>query len=204
LIAYLIGSIPFGFIIAKVVKGIDIRNYGSKNIGATNVGRILGTHYFFVVSLLDFLKGFIPVYHFASQIGHAGCKEIIIILTVLTGMCTLLGHIFPIYLGFKGGKGVATGVGVIFAINYIAGLIGLVAWLTTLIIFRYVSLASIISICTVSVFLTIYDKDAFTDHLLITLFMILLAFIIILRHISNISRILDGTENRIIWQKKLQ
>lgn len=205
IISYFIGAIPFGYIIAKLVKGIDIREYGSKNIGATNVARILGVQYFFIILLLDMLKGFAPVFFIAPN----ACENYLMaqdlyktLLQVFCGTFALVGHIFPIYLKFRGGKGVATGIGIILALNYIVGTIVLGIWLLTLLISGYVSLSSIIASLTLPIVHITIDKSAFGDRISVTIFLFIVSIFVIIRHLSNIKRLIKGVENKLVWQKK--
>ena len=203
MLSYFIGAIPFGYVVAKLVKGIDIRQHGSNNIGATNVARVLGTPYFFVVFILDALKGFAPVF-FITPIAYADVKCAICVSTLYVSCATfaLVGHIFPVYLKFKGGKGVATAAGIIFALNYMAGLIALGVWLVIFVIFGYVSLASIVAAIALPIAQILSDVSALGNRLPVTIFCILAGVIVIIRHRTNIKRLLQGTESRILWQKK--
>ncbi len=185
--SYLIGSIPFGYIISKF-KGIDIRQYGSGNIGATNVWRTLGPLYGITVLALDALKGVTGVY-LGRGIGVEG-------LELVAGIATVLGHAYPVFLGFKGGKIIATGLGVLLALTPYVALIALAVFITVILISRYVSLGSIIAALSVpiSMFLLKYNL-----HYII--FGLAICCIAIYRHIPNIKRIVSGTENKINWPK---
>ncbi|MCA9001327.1 MAG: glycerol-3-phosphate 1-O-acyltransferase PlsY, partial [Planctomycetes bacterium] len=138
--AYLLGAIPFGLVMAKAIKGIDIRQIGSGNIGATNAMRALGKPLGLVAFLLDWGKGYLAVFLFA---GLTGLEDMLLAKT-LCGALAVIGHCFPIYLGFKGGKGVATASGSIIAIDPWVFLAGGVIWLAALFTSRYVSVASIL------------------------------------------------------------
>lgn len=185
--SYLIGSIPFGFITARI-KGIDIRKHGSGNIGATNVWRTMGPSYGLAVLVLDAAKGAAAVY-IGRQAGIDGFE-------LLTGIAALLGHAFPVYLGFKGGKIIATGAGVLLALAPPVLLTALGIFLIVVLISRYVSLGSICAALSVplSMFLLHYSAKYFFFGLIVCLFAIL-------KHIPNIKRLFTGTESRISFKK---
>ena len=182
IIAYFIGSIPFGFLLTKFIKGIDIRQVGSGNPGATNVARVLGKPYGILVFFLDMLKGFLPVYFFDQLFSGYGHN----LALILCGVGVICGHTFPIFLGFKGGKAAATGCGVFL-------------WLAPVPIFisRYISLGSMISSVALVASLILFGKEPFRHGLPLTLFSIFISMLLIIRHKSNIKRILNGTENKI-------
>lgn len=188
ILSYLIGSIPFALIIGKTFFDIDIRNHGSGNIGTTNTFRILGKKAGIIVLILDFLKGMIPVY-----IAMLVNTELPLILV---GLCAALGHVYSIFLKFKGGKAVATGAGVILAVQPVIFLILLTAFLITLYIFKYVSLGSIVGVTT------LFILSLFTDDLTFKIVSLLLLIIIIYKHLSNIKRIMNKTEPKVKLFKK--
>jgi len=195
LLAYLVGAIPFGLLIARRVAGIDLRTFGSGNIGTSNAVRAMGRRWGFVVFSLDFLKGFLPVLACHGLVGdHA---ETVPLLQVLTGTAAVIGHCFPIYLGFRGGKGVATGCGAIIAIDYRVFLCGGVVWVVTRLITRYAGLASILMGITfpVAVLTLDYVQDKRRPELLVG--SLLLTLLILVRHRSNMRRMLQGTEPHI-------
>ena len=142
--AYLVGSIPFGYLIAYAVRGIDIRTVGSGNLGATNVGRTLGFRYFLLTLLLDLLKGYLPTIGFPWLLRWltGSCP---VDLPVLLASAAILGHTFPIYLGFKGGKGVATSLGGVLALDPVSCGIAAFAFGIFLLLCRYVSLSSLLA-----------------------------------------------------------
>ena len=183
--AYFLGAIPFGLIISHS-QGVDIRAQGSGNIGATNVSRIMGKNWGFFTFFLDALKGFIPTYFFGEW---SGSHESV---GVYCGLMAIIGHSFPIYLRFKGGKGVATSAGMLLGIAPYAVGIGLISWIVFMVLFRYVSLASIFATLIVTVTVWISDVQSLTSKFLITL----LSLLIIWLHRANIDRLLKGTENR--------
>ena len=188
IICYLIGSIPFAYILTKFSGFGDIRNIGSGNVGATNVLRTGNKKLAFIVLLFDVLKGFIPLIVLKNYLSTYSPEIIVCSITSLT----ILGHLFPIWLKFKGGKGVATYIGYIFAIDYVFGLIFIFSWLLIALITKYSSLASIISliILPLSMYLMQFNKD-------INLLLSLINIIIIIKHYSNILRLFNKTENKI-------
>ncbi len=198
--AYLLGSIPFGLIIAKA-HNKDLRSIGSGNIGATNVARALGRKWAYLCFLLDVLKGFIPM--LASV--FTGWKPVILLAV---GIAAILGHIFPVYVKFKGGKGVATSLGVALGLwpyYTICALIAFGIWLVFVLIWRYVSLASIVASISfpVTLFLAILSKPGWN---FITLWPLLIAataipLMVIIRHRENIKRLLAGTESKVLEQR---
>lgn len=205
LIAYLIGSIPFGFVVAKLVKGIDIREHGSKNIGATNVGRVCGWGWFLVVILLDGLKGFVPVIGALSLLSMRGSPEEIARATAqasalpmaLAAAGALAGHMWPLYLRLKGGKGVATGLGVFLALNPLAVAVATGVWVVIVGISRYVSLGSILAASVLLPAHIFLDAMALKERLPVTVFTALAAALVIFRHKENIKRLRAGTERKI-------
>jgi glycerol-3-phosphate acyltransferase PlsY len=185
LVSYILGSIPFGYIIAKI-KGVDITKLGSGNIGATNVGRNLGKPYFFIVLFLDAIKGFIPTILFKLLFGLE--------YGILAGLFSVIGHSYSIFMKFKGGKGVATGLGVSIALIPIETIIGFGVWFLVLMIFKIMSLASIISAISVFIVVLFLEKS-----LLIKIVCGIIAVLIVLRHKSNIERIIKGTEPKFYF-----
>ena len=191
-ISYFLGSIPFGLIVSKL-RGIDIRLHGSKNIGATNVLRVLGKKWGIITFFLDALKGFIPSFFFplfliSSQFDDIG---------VLFGVFSILGHTFSIFLNFKGGKGVATSAGMLAGIVPLAVLIGIISWTVCLSVFKYVSVSSIVASFVV-LLVVLLDKSC---SLILQILMISITILIILLHKENIKRLLNGTENKIMKEK---
>lgn len=196
-ISYLIGSIPFGYII-PIAKGIDIRKQGSGNIGATNVGRILGRKYGIIIFILDLLKGFIVV--FIIPVLICGIKFPTTsdnLLVILCGVCAILGHVFPVYLRFKGGKAVATSLGVFIWLSPIPIAIAFGVWILTVILSRYVSLGSMIGAIVLTGGIIAFEKEPFGNGIYITILSIIVAILIILRHITNIQKIINGTETKV-------
>jgi len=188
LAGYLIGAIPFGYLIARG-RGVDIFAHGSGNIGATNVGRVLGRRFGLLVFGLDFAKGAAAV-GLALVLGQGGWAE------VGAGLAALLGHMFPVYLGFRGGKGVATGAGVVAVLLPLPTLAALAAWVVTAVAFRYVSLASIVAALVLCVaYLALTWPPELSEPR--TLFCLLAATLVVVRHRSNLMRLLQGRENQL-------
>jgi len=195
LIAYLIGSIPFGLLIAKS-KGINIRTQGSGNIGATNVLRVIGKKWGVFTFFLDSLKGFIPAFFFSNLAGINTHWDL------LFGSAAILGHTFPLYLKFKGGKGVATSAGMLLGVAPAAMGIGLFVWALCMGIFRYVSLASVCAAITIAI--TVWIKKEYQENLVSQLAITLLALLVIWLHRSNIQRLINGTETKLKKKKELR
>ena len=183
--AYLFGAIPFGLLVAKS-RGVDIRTQGSGNIGATNVFRVLGKGWGIFTFVLDALKGFLPSFLFPRLAG------LDVEWGVLFGIVAILGHSFPVYLKFKGGKGVATSAGMLLGVAPMAVLVGFVCWMLCMVISRIVSLSSIVAAIAVAVAVWVLDPTAWVVNVALTI----LAVLVIWLHRANIGRLLNGTENR--------
>ena len=198
IISYLIGGIPFGYLIA-VAKGVDIRTQGSGNIGATNVGRVLGKKYGLIIFILDMLKGFLVVFFVPAAVSSAVNIPATTgnLLLVLCGFCAVLGHAFPVFLKFKGGKAVATSFGVFLWLVPISIAIAFGVWLLTVIVTRYVSLGSMIGSIAVVVAIVVVTNSPFGDNVYLTAMSVAVAILIIARHTSNIKRIVAGTEKKV-------
>ena len=200
-LSYLMGSFPTGYLIGKL-NGIDIRKHGSHNIGATNVRRVLGRDWSIICFACDFLKGFIPVIYFGKELGGA------MMLgagygTLVAAFASLCGHIFPVWLNFRGGKGVATGLGIVTGIAPIPVLVGGIVWLVVFNISRIVSLASMISVTSIAVcafLMKLFRYHGLSWHGVILLAVI--AALVIIRHKDNIMRIRNGTESKFAKKKK--
>lgn len=195
ILSYLLGSIPNALIISKAFKGIDIRDYGSKNMGATNVNRVMGFKYGLLVFFLDAIKAGLIISLFTFKIlDYQASYMMIEIHPLVYGLVAIIGHVFPIFAGFKGGKGVSCFAGIICFYAPLIALISFFFFLTVLIVFRYLSLSSILT--TLLVFILSWFKhtpDGKLDFIFILLVGIILIFIVI-RHSSNIKRIINHTE----------
>ena len=193
--AYLYGSVPFGFLAGKLLKGVDIRQAGSGNIGATNAARVLGFKFFPFVFLLDVSKGFLPVMAARLLVPQGAYDPRL--LTVGAGLAAMLGHVFPVYLRFKGGKAVATSTGVFLALAPWAVLIAACAWALVFALWRYVSLASMAAAVALPVSVWLLRPDPLgAARYLVALSTLCGLFVIFLHH-GNIRRLLAGTEPRI-------
>jgi acyl-phosphate glycerol 3-phosphate acyltransferase len=199
LISYLIGAIPFGYLVARW-RGVDIIKSGSGNIGATNVGRVLGRRFGILVFLLDSAKGAVPT-AIALGLGRIASDSdpwLLTALPVLAGLSAFVGHVFPVYLKFRGGKGVATGAGAVAVLLPIPMLLGLLAWVLIVGLTRYVSLASLtacVILCFSHVALT--PAPFGSDNWILTCFAFLAVGLVFARHHANILRLLQGNENRL-------
>ena len=187
-IVYFFGSIPFAYILPKIFGLGDIRKLGSGNVGATNVWRAGNKLLAIIVLAFDIIKGFAPLFILKNYY-HNELSEIIILFI---GSAAILGHIFPIWLKFKGGKGVATYIGFLFAINYIFGIIFIITWLLIAFLKKYSSLASITSLVLLPLFVMLFSYEKQIIYLLI-----LINLIIISKHYSNIYRLIHKSETKI-------
>ena len=188
IVAYLIGSIPTGYLIVKAKTGQDIRTIGSGSTGATNVKRVLGKKWFFTVMILDAIKGMVPVLlakylTFGDSLG---------LVAVVSAVMVIIGHSKPLFLGFKGGKSVASGIGTIYALNFYVGLILTVVWSIITYFTKYVSVGSIIAlICAPFLMYFLKNPIGYTVYATIA------AIYIVYLHRENIKRLLKGTENKV-------
>ncbi|HET6455733.1 MAG TPA: glycerol-3-phosphate 1-O-acyltransferase PlsY [Armatimonadota bacterium] len=185
--SYLLGSIPFGVIIVKAWKGVDIRQYGSRNIGATNAMRVVGSWQAFAVVLaVDALKGLIPVY-VGRQVSPSNDW-----LAVACGLAAIVGHSTSVFLRFRGGKAVATSLGVIIGLTPPVAAIGFGLWLILVALTKYVSVGSIVTTLTILPLMFAFDYP-----LPVKIFGAVASIFVLLKHKSNISRLIQGKEPRI-------
>jgi len=205
LLSYLLGAVPFGLIAGLALKGVDIRQHGSRNIGATNALRVLGRPIGIVVHVLDIAKGFVPAFllaPFAVQPAALGRVGVEPALSVAYGSAAVLGHVFPVYLRFRGGKGMATSLGAFLGVAWLPTLIGGLAWVLVRAATRYVSVASMVSVTLIPVAMALVPDPlsggAMTWRRVEYLaFGALVAVLVIARHKSNIVRLIRGTEHKI-------
>lgn len=194
-LAYLLGSIPTGWILMRTFRHQDIRTQGSGNIGATNVVRTGGKGLGAAVFLLDAAKGFVAVmaaFLIASRLHQS--QAMAQNLAATAALCAILGHVYTVWLRFKGGKGVATGFGVFLAISSVSALVGLVVFILVFALSRYVSLGSILGALAFAVTVVLRGHATFTPFLFAV--SILIPALIIAKHHANIRRLLSGTEYR--------
>lgn len=196
--SYLLGAIPFAFLIARA-KGVDIRKVGSGNIGATNVFRGVSKMLGILTFFLDAFKGFVPAFFFplaVMKIYPDFPSNQLVPLQITCAFLAVCGHNWPVYLKFKGGKGVATSAGALLGIAPMAMLIGFAGWIVVFSITRYVSVGSIAAaVITPAVGWIQYHKNS--GSMLIPVFLSIIAILVIVRHKSNIIRLMNGTENKI-------
>jgi acyl phosphate:glycerol-3-phosphate acyltransferase len=184
--SYLLGAVPTSFIVAKLVRGIDLREQGSRNLGATNVYRVLGWRYAIPVGIFDVAKGAIPVWFFGPQIPQWS------LFPLLCGIVAVVGHVFSVFVGFKGGKGVATASGVVLGLAPWAFLVVMIVWAVLVRFTGYVSLGSVVSAA-------VFPLAAYLLHDSrgpVLFIEIALALFIIWKHRTNLQRLAAGTENR--------
>lgn len=204
-VAYMLGSVPFGLVVGRL-KGVDLLSHGSKNIGATNAGRLLGRKYFFIVFLLDMLKGLLPMLAAGLLLSdqlekHGKLNFHQNIMWLAVGFAAIIGHMFSAFLKFRGGKGIATSAGVImglFPYFTLPGIGMFLVWYVTFKLFRYVSLASMVAAITFPLFyagIGIWQGWPLTgDQLPLGIFTVIVTGLIIYKHRSNIRRLIQGKE----------
>jgi glycerol-3-phosphate acyltransferase PlsY len=204
-IGYLAGSIPFGLLLG-LARGVDIRLHGSGNVGATNAGRVLGRTWGIVCFILDLLKGMLPVLLGGVALKYVGEHDLAPIhgwKWLAIGAAAVIGHMFPVWLKFKGGKGVATGLGVVlgyFPVLTLPGLLAAVTWVVVVKATRYVSVASMSAAVSLPLFMlawmfaTGHGRSAWLPFVVVT---VILAGLVVLRHRTNLKRLKAGTEPKI-------
>jgi glycerol-3-phosphate acyltransferase PlsY len=202
LLAYLIGAIPFAFLIVYAIKRVDIRTVGSGNVGATNAGRLLGFKYFVLVFALDVAKGLLPTLGFPRLV-EAATGRSLPGLDVIIALAAILGHNFPVYLRFRGGKGVATSLGAVSALDWLASLSTLGAFIVFLVVTRYVSMASVLGglFFLVAHFARVRNPWG-SNQVVMSVATILLVGMLIVRHRQNFVRIAAGTEPKVTFRRK--
>jgi acyl phosphate:glycerol-3-phosphate acyltransferase len=211
ILSYLIGSIPTSIIISKAVKGIDIREHGSGNAGGTNVMRVLGWKHGLLVILLDALKGILAVvivarlHYGAIPFENATPFDDFTLVQIIAGLSAVIGHIWTIFAGFKGGKGIATALGMLLMIVTIEMLIAIGIFILVVSISKYISLGSILGAITVPLALFVRE-NFFNVHVAgyqtLLPFLIVVSLLVIYTHRKNVARLLNGSESKISFSKK--
>lgn len=200
ILAYLIGAVPFGYLVGRA-KGVDLFTAGSGNIGATNVGRVLGRKYGIAVFVLDFLKGAIPTLFaapLAKMIHPDGDVPFGVphLTAVGAAAVAFLGHLFPVYLGFRGGKGVATGAGAVLAVAPVPTLSAVVIWIAVALASRTISLASLAAVGALCLMQLLTSNGAFSlESIAVTIFCLIGSLLVVVKHRGNVSRLMRGTES---------
>jgi len=190
ILGYLLGSIPGGYIVGKLVKGVDVRKYGSGNIGTTNVLRVLGKKYALFVFLIDFGKGAASVL-IASLFPYDSLSPLV---RSLAGMACITGHNWPLFLRFKGGKGVATSAGVFLILTPLPFIFSFLTMVVVVGLTRYVSLGSMISAALLPLYIGIFMKEEGVFYIFLG---VAVALLVVFRHRSNIKRLLAGKESKL-------
>ena len=197
IISYLLGSIPFAIIITRLVKGVDVRQYGSKNAGATNVCRVAGLKVALLVGLLDLAKGFVAVFYIARVFPDIGPLTVLQ-LQIICAVAVVIGHMLTIFAGFKGGKGVLAAAGAFLALLPLEVGIAFGIFIIIVIITRFVSLGSISAAAFISVAVLVekflLDKNIAMEKIILC---VIITIVVIIAHKSNIKRLLNGTENKV-------
>ncbi len=200
-LAYLLGSVPTAVWVGKAFHGIDVREHGSGNAGATNVMRVLGVKTGVPVLLIDMLKGWGATSLMTFQHSISISDEKYMIFSILLGVLAVSGHIFPVFAGFRGGKGVATIAGVCFALHPLATLSALGVFIVVLLLRKYVSLGSIIAGLSFPVWIILVYRSPFRS---LWIFSVVASLLLVYTHRKNIRRLLDGNENKatFLFKKK--
>jgi glycerol-3-phosphate acyltransferase PlsY len=193
--AYFLGSLPFGLLIVKVTAGTDIREKGSGNIGAANVARNAGAFAGALTLLFDAAKGYFAVW-LAGYFTHGNIRWM-----AIAAVAAVIGHMFPIWLNFRGGKGVATGLGVILPICWEAAAAGIVLWLLVVVFWRYSSLGSIVAAAAMPVFVYFLYAPRHAPPDIVTVSTTLIAVLTIIKHRSNIERLIAGKESKLKFMR---
>ena len=196
LIAYLLGSIPFSVWIGKTFYGIDVREHGSGNAGATNTLRVLGKKTGFIVLFLDSLKGFLAAN--VTQLLPLEIEAPLLNYQMLFGMMAVVGHIYPVFANFKGGKGIATLLGVVIAMSWYVSLCCMLTFVVLVWLTKYISVGSMLT----CIFSPLYVFAIHGNEMLFIYFCIGIAIMVIYTHRSNIKRLISGTENKFTFKPK--
>jgi len=210
-LSYLIGSIPTSIIVSKAAKGIDIRNYGSGNAGGTNVMRVLGWKLGLMVIILDALKGVLAVvivariYYGTIPFHNATPFDDFTLIQIIAGISAVIGHIWTVFAGFRGGKGIATALGMLLMITTVDMLVAIGVFVVVVSISRYISLGSLLGAITVPLTL-IVRENLFNVNIhgynTILPFAVLITLLVIFTHRKNVIRLINGSENKLSFSKK--
>lgn len=212
-LSYLVGSIPTSIIVSKISKGIDIRNYGSGNAGGTNVMRVLGWKQGLFVIVLDVLKGVLAVIVIARlnrgaiPFENATPFDDFTLVQIIAGISAVIGHIWTVFAGFKGGKGIATALGMLLMIVTVDMLVAVGVFIIVVYLSRYVSLASIIGAIAVPLTLIIRENIFHVDipgYSTLLPFIILVTLLVIFTHRKNVVRLINGNESKVSFSKKIK
>ncbi len=198
LLAYLLGSIPTSLWLGRAIKGVDLREHGSGNAGATNAFRVLGKPIGIAVLLLDMLKGFLAVNLTLLQHVILPGSEAWMIMKITLGLLAVVGHIFPVFAGFRGGKGVATITGVGLAIHPMAALAAMGVYLLVFLFTRISALGSLLAVLTYPVWMIWVFKS---EYLTIRIFSVVVVLLVLITHRSNIQRLVQGEENSLFTKR---
>ena len=198
LLAYLLGSIPTSLWLGRAIKGVDLREHGSGNAGATNAFRVLGKPIGIAVLLLDMLKGFLAVNLALLQHVILPGSEAWMIMKITLGLLAVVGHIFPVFAGFRGGKGVATITGVGLAIHPMAALAAMGVYLLVFLFTRISALGSLLAVLTYPVWMIWVFKS---EYLTIRIFSVVVVLLVLITHRSNIQRLVQGEENSLFTKR---
>ncbi len=198
LVSYLIGSIPSAVWVGRTFYNTDVREYGSGNAGATNTFRVLGKKPGIVVLIMDVLKGFLAVKVAYIMGDYDSLSPEFIDFEIALAICGLLGHIFPVYVGFRGGKGVATMLGILIGIHPEAAFFCAISFIITLLISGYVSLGSMVSAITFPVVIMVF----YSTNSSINIFSLAVSILVLVTHQRNIERIFRNEESRVKWFRK--
>lgn len=211
LLSYLVGSIPTSIIVSKLAKGIDIREHGSGNAGGTNVMRVLGWKHGLLVILLDALKGVIAVVfiarlHYGSMpFQNATPFDDFTLIQIIAGIAAVIGHIWTVFAGFKGGKGIATALGMLSMIITVDMMIAVGVFIIVVLVSKYISLGSIIGAITVPLALIVRENIFHVDiqnYNTLLPFVISVSLLVIFTHRKNVVRLLNGKENKVNFSRK--
>ncbi|MBK9637594.1 MAG: glycerol-3-phosphate 1-O-acyltransferase PlsY [Bacteroidetes bacterium] len=197
LLAYMMGSIPSAVWIGKLLYGVDVRDYGSGNAGATNTFRVLGKRAGLPVLILDILKGFVAVKLVWLTVKYLPDTQQFVNLELSLGLAALIGHIFPVFAGFRGGKGVATLLGILCAVHIGAALICIGVFMVTILLTHYVSLSSMLSALTFPISIMFIYHETIPG---LNIFAMFVCVLVLITHQKNIERLLSGDEGKIAFQ----